>query len=108
MVRRPPGHPADRLDADEQLIALFGHRQHPEPAQSQQRVVEFGTVTHGGGLPLSKPWTATRMAGPLAAPVDTYPSAVSCSRAPVLYEEGSFVKGGGRCSFLYRLLDRED
>jgi hypothetical protein len=80
---RTPRHPADRLDADEQLIAVFGHCHRSESRQSQQRVVEFGTVTHGGGLPLSKLSTATRMARPHAAPVDTYPIAVSCSRAPV-------------------------
>ena len=81
---RTPGHPTDRLAADEQLIAAFGHRQHPEPAQSQQRVIEFGTVTHcqGSSSSLGRR-TTTRMAGLLAAPVDTYPGAVNCSRAPV-------------------------
>ena len=42
-VLSPSDHPAgrtarrsaNRLDADEQLIAVFGHCQHPEPAKSQ-------------------------------------------------------------------------
>src|ERR1035437_4991146 len=46
-----PGRSANRLDADEQLIAIFGHRQHPKTWQSQQGVIEFSTVTHGTGSP---------------------------------------------------------
>lgn len=82
--RRTPGCSADRLDADEQLRAVVGHSQHPEAGQSQQRVAPSPMA---GGLPLSKLSTATRMARPLAAPVDTYRSAVRCSRAPVHREE---------------------
>ena len=79
------------------------------PVDNRQLVVEFGTVTHGGGLPLSKRrtsprpsrdllWTATRMARPLATPVDPLSERGQMfTRPSSLYEEGPFVKDGGGC-----------
>jgi hypothetical protein len=43
-------HPGDRLDLDHHLGRRLGHRQHPEPGESQQRLRQPGTVVHRRGL----------------------------------------------------------
>ena len=67
---RTTDHHGCGLDADDQLVRVLGHLQHPKPVQSQKRLGQPGTVLHAGVSSRRSLRTATTMAGPLPRVVD--------------------------------------
>jgi hypothetical protein len=63
---------ADRLDPDQQFLAVLEDRRTRKPGSPKNCVGELVIVTRGRSLLFSRCWNTTRMARPLVAPAGTY------------------------------------
>ena len=97
-------------------VAVLGHRQHPEARQSQQRVVEFSTVTHGRGPsslvvveqprewrgPLPRRWIPIGARSDVHAPSSLRRAAIVSSTRPARAPRRSALVVTSECSGKYR------